>query len=177
MEIYLHNTLSGKKELFTPIKKGAVGMYQCGPTVYDTVHIGNLRTSVLYDIVRRMFEFNNYAVTQVMNITDVDDKTIRRSNEEGIALSALTRKYEKLFLEDIATLHTKSPHVLLRATESIPEIIALVETLLKKGFAYKTEDGIYFSIGKSKNYGMLARLSVESHTEERINNDEYDKEN
>ncbi|HEY4511668.1 MAG TPA: cysteine--tRNA ligase [Candidatus Paceibacterota bacterium] len=176
MNIYLHNTLTGKKELFTPIKKGAVGIYQCGPTVYDTVHIGNLRTSVLYDIVRRVFEFNDYTVTQVMNITDVDDKTIRRSSEENVALSILTQKYEKLFLDDVAVLHIKPPHILLRATEAIPEIIALIETLLKKGFAYKADDGIYFSIKKSKGYGVLARLSVESHTEERIHNDEYDKE-
>ena len=97
MDIYLHNTLTGKKEKFIPIVAGQVGIYSCGPTVYDYAHIGNFRTFIFGDILRRMFEYNGYAVNQVMNITDVDDKTIKRSQQEKAGLSDITRKYENLF--------------------------------------------------------------------------------
>src|SRR5579872_7177193 len=98
MEIKLHNTLSRTKEVFKPLMPGKVGIYNCGPTVYDVPHIGNYRTFVMYDLIRRLFEYNGYEVNQVMNITDVDDKTIRRSREEKVSLKELTQKYEKLFL-------------------------------------------------------------------------------
>src|SRR4051812_24833549 len=99
MDIYLQNTLTGNKDKFEPIKPGEVSMYNCGPTVYDYAHIGNFRTFIMGDILRRMFEYNGYKVNQVMNITDLDDKTIRRSQEEDRSLEDLTRKYEKLFFE------------------------------------------------------------------------------
>ncbi len=177
MDIKLHNTLSGKTEVFTPIKKGELSFYQCGPTVYDTAHIGNLRTYIFNDIVRRVFEYNSYHVTQVMNITDVDDKTIKRSQTEKESLENVTRKYEKLFLEDLAALNILIPTKIVRATEHVSEMIAMISTLLEKGVAYKAADGIYFSISKSAGYGALARLKLENKTEERIANDEYDKEN
>jgi cysteinyl-tRNA synthetase len=174
--IYLHNTLSGKKELFKPIKPGVVGMYHCGPTVYDAAHIGNFRTFVMSDILRRVFEYNDYAVTQVMNITDVDDKTIRRAREEKKSLTDLTRHYEKVFLDNLHSLNILTPTKLLRATENIDGMISLVQKLLEKDFAYKTDDGIYMSIEKVKGYGELARLDLATEKKSRIASDEYDKE-
>lgn len=173
----IHNTLSGKKEEFTPLVKGAVGIYNCGPTVYDTVHIGNLRTFTMADIVRRVFEYEGYHVTQVMNITDVDDKTIRKSREEKVPLEKITRKYEELFLSDIATLNLKTPHRLLRASEYVKEMIEMISNLLEKGIAYPTKDGVYFSIGMFKTYGNLAHIRLDAEVRERISNDEYEKEN
>jgi cysteinyl-tRNA synthetase len=181
MPIFLYNTLSGKKEEFKPLEKGKVGIYNCGPTVYDTVHIGNLRTNILYDIIRRVFEYNNYFVTQVMNITDVDDKTIRKSKEKNISLEELTRHYQTLFLSNIHSLNILTPHKLLSARDHVDHMIEMISILLEKDFAYQSKDGIYFSIGKSKNYGKLAKLKTEatdsSNLQERISNDEYEKEN
>lgn len=177
MVIRLHNTLSGQKEEFHPSVKGKVSIYNCGPTVYDTAHIGNLRTNVFYDLVRRIFEYNGYAVTQVMNITDIDDKTIKRSQEEKISLEKLTRNYEEKFLSDIKSLNILTPNHLLRASEHIKEMIEMTSFLLKKDLAYKTKDGIYFSIGLFKEYGKLAKIDLKGEVRERISNDEYEKEN
>lgn len=175
----IHNTLTGKLEEFIPLTKNHVGMYHCGPTVYDTAHIGNFRTFIMNDIVRRVFEYNNYHVMQVMNVTDIDDKTIRRSRDEHKSLQELTRYYENLFLKDIESVHILPPHKLLRATDHINEIIDMISLLLEKDIAYQSNDGIYFSIGKSKSYGSLAGISPESlfKSQDRITNDEYDKEN
>ena len=175
-DIFIHNTLSGKKELFKPLKKGFVGIYNCGPTVYDSAHIGNLRTFVMDDIVRRVFEYNDFKVTEVMNITDVDDKTLRRAKEEKKSLSDLTKHYEKIFLDDIHALNILTPHKLLRATENIDGMISLISKLLEKGFAYKANDGVYMSIEKVKGYGELAHLKLGAENKSRIANDEYDKE-
>ncbi len=175
--IYIHNTLSGTKEEFKPITKGAVSMYNCGPTVYNTVHIGNLRTFVMDDIIRRVFEYEGYAVTQVMNSTDVDDKTIRNSIAEKKTLLEFTRHYEALFLADIHTLNILTPHHFLRATEHIKEMIDMIIALLEKGIAYPTKDGIYFSIGMFPEYGKLAGIKLTDEVRERIANDEYEKEN
>ena len=150
MTLKITNTLSGKKEEFKPLKTGEVSMYHCGPTVYDSVHIGNLRSFIMNDTIRRGFEYLNYKVNQVMNITDVDDKTIKRSQDEKINLSEFTKKYEIIFLEDITALNILKPHQLLRATDHIQEMINIIDDLIKKDFAYKTEDGIYFKIEKSK---------------------------
>lgn len=177
MDIRLYNTLSRSVETFTPLIPGRVGMYHCGPTVYDTPHIGNYRTFVMNDIVRRTFEYNDYEVDQVMNITDVDDKTIRRSHEENVALETVTRKYEKLFLEEIGSLHILRPTHLLRATDNIAFMIKMISGLLERGMAYKAADGIYMSVAKVKDYGALADIRPESIGKERIANDEYDKEN
>ncbi len=177
MAIYLHNTLSGKKEEFKPLKKGAVGIYNCGPTVYDSAHIGNLRTMVMYDIVRRVFDYEGYLVTQVMNSTDVDDKTIKRSRDEKKTLEALTRHYETLFLADLHSLNILTPHRFLRATEHIKEMVEMIAILLEKGIAYPTRDGIYFSIGMFPEYGKIAHIKLDAEVRERIANDEYEKEN
>jgi cysteinyl-tRNA synthetase len=177
MEIKIHNTLSGKKEVFKPIKKGHLTMYHCGPTVYDTAHIGNFRTFISNDIIRRVFEYNEYKVDQVMNITDVDDKTINRSSAEKIPLSTLTKKYEEIFLQDIEKLNIKRPNKIPKATECIQDMIEMISNLLEKGIAYKTKDGVYFKINEFKNYGQLAHINPDRETKERIANDEYDKEN
>jgi len=177
MDIFLNNTLGGKKEKFVSLKEGVVSMYNCGPTVYDYCHIGNFRTFILGDIVRRVFEYNDYKVEQVMNITDVDDKTIKRSLKESISLETLTRKYEGLFFEDLKSLNILTPNKTPRATESIEDMISLISKMIENGTAYKSSDGIYFDIGKSKGYGILAHLNLENSPKERIANDEYDKEN
>ena len=177
MSIYIHNTLTGQKEIFKPIAENKVGIYNCGPTVYDTVHIGNLRTFVMDDIIRRVFEYNEYFVTQVMNITDVDDKTIKRSINEKTTLEKLTRHYENLFLSNIHSLNILTPHRILRASEHIKEMIEMISTLLEKDIAYITKDGVYFSIGLFKEYGKLAKIDLKGEVRERISNDEYEKEN
>jgi len=173
----LYNTLTRKKEAFKPIKNKEVGMYSCGPTVYDFAHIGNLRAYIFSDILRRYFEYLGLKVKNVMNLTDVDDKTIKRSREEGIKLKELTQKYEKAFLEDIRSLNIIKPNIMPRATEHIKEMVALIKGLLKKGYAYKTEDGIYFSIKKFRDYGKLARIDFSKLKQtERMKKDIYEKE-
>ena len=152
-------------------------MYQCGPTVYDTPHIGNYRTYVMDDLIRRVFEYNDFKVDQVMNITDVDDKTIRRSREENVELKELTMRYEKLFFDEVAQLNILLPQHILRATEYVPDMIALVSRLIDNGTAYKAADGVYVNIKKVKNYGALAKLDLNQTSHERISNDEYDKDN
>ncbi|MEK6825814.1 MAG: cysteine--tRNA ligase [Nanoarchaeota archaeon] len=174
-KIFLYNSLTRKKEEFKPIKKGKVGMYTCGPTVYGIAHIGNLRSMLLGDLLRRVLLNNNYSVTSVMNITDIDDKTIRGSQKEDISLREFTRKYEKLFLENLAALNISLPTQVIRAAESIEEMVALIRKLLEKGVAYKAGDGIYFSIEKFKNYGALVQLTKIKKTKARVRADEYDK--
>ena len=175
--IKLYNTLTRKKEEFKPIKEGQLLMYSCGPTVYNYAHIGNLRTYIFNDILKRVFLFNKYKVKQLMNMTDVDDKTIKGSKKEEVSLKELTRKYEKIFLEDLSSLNIIRPEIISRATEHILDMVKLVKTLLEKGYAYKADDGIYFSVSKFKNYGKLANIKNTEVGKSRIKNDEYDKEN
>ncbi len=177
MDIYLKNTLSGELEIFKPLKEGEVSIYNCGPTVYDFAHIGNFRTFILGDLLRRTFEYNDFKVLQVMNITDVDDKTIRRSLQEKISLAELTRKYEEIFFNDLEKLNILKPHKTPRATDNIEAMVKFIEKLLENGSAYKSSDGVYFDITKSNGYGKLANLNLENTAKERIANDEYDKEN
>lgn len=177
MPLKLYNTLTRKKEIFKPIKEDKVGIYGCGPTVYNYVHIGNHRTNLLNDFIRRSLKFLGYKVTFVMNTTDVDDKTIKGSKKEKSSLKDFTRRYEKIFLEDIQSLNIEKPDYMPRATENITEMIKLIKELLCKNYAYKTSDGIYFSVKKFKDYGKLAQLKNINAVKERISNDEYDKEN
>ena len=182
MALKLFNTLSHSIQEFAPLNPPKVGMYCCGPTVYDFAHIGNWRTFVFGDLVRRYLEFKGFAVTHVMNITDVEDKIIRRVRETKTSLREFTGKYEAAFFEDLKTLNCLSPHQTPRATEHIPEIIALIEKLLARGVAYKAADGsVYFSIEKYRgvgcNYGQLLKLNFdEMRAGERVASDEYDKE-
>lgn len=177
MSIHLYNTLTQTKEEFSPIKAGQVGIYSCGPTVYNTAHIGNFRTFVMSDILRRVFEYEGLKVTHVMNTTDVDDKTIQKSKEEGKSLTEVTRHYEAIFLQELHLLNVLTPHHFLRATEHIAEMIEMISTLLEKEIAYSTKDGVYFSIAKFPEYGKLARIKLDSEVRERISNDEYEKDN
>lgn len=177
MELKLYNTLTRNKEVFKPIKEGEAGMYSCGPTVYNYAHIGNLRTYIMNDILRRSLEFLGYNVTHVMNITDVDDKTIKNSIKENLSLKEFTEKYTKIFFDDFNLLNIKMPTNVLKATESIKEMVDMIKILLEKNYAYKTDDGIYFSISKFSDYGKLAQLEKIKDTKSRINTDEYDKNN
>ncbi|MFA6022838.1 MAG: cysteine--tRNA ligase [Candidatus Pacearchaeota archaeon] len=177
MALKVYNTLTRKKESFVPIKKNQVGMYSCGPTVYNYAHIGNLRTYVFNDILKRSLEFLGYKVVHVMNITDVDDKTIKGSLREKIPLKEFTGKYEKIFFEDLDSMNIIKPTHIIRATESINDMVKLIKELMKKGYAYKTDDGIYFSIDKFKGYGKLAQLEKRKDSKARIKSDEYEKEN
>jgi len=177
MDIKLYNTLSRQKETFKPLKEGAISMYNCGPTVYDTPHVGNYRTFVMNDLIRRVFEYNGYEVNQAMNITDVDDKTIRRSREEKISRAELAQKYEKLFLEGLEAMNILRPQHLVHATDHIPAMIDLISILINKEIAYIADDGVYVSIDRVKKYGELAHLDLSHASHERITNDEYDKEN
>ena len=173
----LYNTLTRKKEEFKPIKKGQVGMYTCGPTVYNYAHIGNLRNYVFNDILKRTILYGGFKIKQVMNMTDVDDKTIRGAKNEKVPLKELTKKYEKIFLNDLEELNILKPEVICRATEHIKEIVELIKILMKKKYAYKSDDGIYFSVSKFKNYKKLANLEKNKIKKSRIKNDEYDKKN
>ena len=176
----MFNTLTRKSEVFKPIKKGKVGMYSCGPTVYNFVHIGNLRAYIFADLLRRYLAFSGFEVEQVMNITDIDDKTIRDSQKKGQTLKEFTEFYTKEFIKDMEALNVEMPNVLPKATEHISEMVALVQKLLKNGSAYESGGSIYFDISKFKKYGELARLekrTLKKNASGRLNiSDEYEKE-
>ena len=182
MALKLFNTLSRSIQEFAPLAPPQTGMYCCGPTVYDFAHIGNWRTFVFGDLVRRTLEFKGYAVTHVMNITDVEDKIIKRVRETKSLLREFTGQYEAAFLEDLKTLNCLLPHHLPHATDHIADIIALIEKLIARGIAYKAADGsVYFSIEKYRgcgcNYGQLLKLNFdEMRAGERVKSDEYAKE-
>ncbi|MBO5725038.1 MAG: cysteine--tRNA ligase [Lentisphaeria bacterium] len=173
-----YNTLGRTLEEFTPIEKDSVRMYTCGPTVYNYAHIGNFRAYLFEDILRRTLEYSGYKVTQVMNLTDVDDKTIRDSKAAGLKLQDFTRKYKDAFFEDLKTLRIEPAAVYPEATTHIAEMQAMIQVLFEKGYAYKSEDGsVYFSIDKFKEYGQLARIDREQQRAGvRINSDEYEKD-
>lgn len=178
MPLRLFNTLSGKVEEFQPLAGKEVRMYACGPTVYDYGHIGNFRTFIAVDILRRFLLQSGYKVRHVMNITDVDDKIIRNSAQAGIPLKQFTAKYEKAFLEDTAALNIEQPK-LVRATEHIPEMAEFIAKLVDKGFAYRTEDGsYYFRIARFPEYGKLSKKDFEGMEDgARVDVDEYEKDN
>jgi cysteinyl-tRNA synthetase len=184
MALKLFNTLTRSVQEFAPLDPAGkrVGMYCCGPTVYDYAHIGNWRTFVFADLVRRTLEFSGYDVKHVMNITDVEDKIIKRVRETKTTLREFTGKFETAFLDDMKMLGCREPHVKPRATEHIAEIVALIEKLVARGVAYKAADGsVYFSIEKYRgcgcHYGQLLKLNLdELRTGERVASDEYDKE-
>jgi cysteinyl-tRNA synthetase len=184
MALKLFNTLSRSIQEFAPLDPAQkkVGMYCCGPTVYDFAHIGNWRTFVFADLVRRTLEFSGYDVQHVMNITDIEDKIIKRVREQKTTLREFTSQFETAFFDDLKALNCKEPHAKPRATEYIAEIIALIEKLIARGIAYKASDGsVYFSITKYQgcgcNYGQLLKLNFdEMRAGERISADEYEKE-
>lgn len=176
MKIY--NTLTRKKEIFKPLRQPEVKIYQCGPTVYNHAHIGNLKTSVVEDVIARTLKFLGYKVTTTMNITDIDDKTIRDSIIAWKTLSDFTQKYTKIFLEDLEKLSVELPENIKPISELIPEMVRMIQTMLNRGYAYLAEDGsVYYSIKKFKNYGKLANLDLSGMKESvRVDNDEYEKD-
>lgn len=178
--LHIYNTLSKQIEEFKPIKPGQVSMYSCGPTVYNLPHIGNYRAFLFNDILRRSLGFLGYKVNHVMNITDVDDKTIRDSQKEGKTLGEFTSFYTKEFNRELELLNILPATKQILATDHIQEMIGMIETLKEKGFAYTGEDGsTYFSISKFKDYGTLSGVDIEksNQTLSRIVSDEYEKDN
>ncbi len=180
-KIYLHNTLSREKEIFSPIHPDEVRMYTCGPTVYGYAHIGNYRAYIFADILKRVLLYNDFKVKQIMNLTDVDDKTIRESQKEKKSLKEFTEFYTKEFYKDIKSLNILNPTKFAKATDYIKEMVEIIEKLLKNKIAYKSSDeSIYFNIKKFKKYGELAHLKIENQKENasgRIKTDEYEKDN
>ncbi|HMO49735.1 MAG TPA: cysteine--tRNA ligase [Kiritimatiellia bacterium] len=173
-----YNTLTRNLDVFTPIDAGRVRMYTCGPTVYNYAHIGNLRCYTFEDLLRRTLKYFGYEVFHVMNLTDVDDKTIRSSREKGVPLRDYTRPFIDAFFEDLATLNIERAEHYPAATDHVPEMIALIETLIEKGYAYQSDDrSVYFSISKFPHYGCLCRLDLSGlRPGARVAQDEYEKE-
>ena len=184
MGLRLFNTLTRSTETFVPLDPAGkrVGMYCCGPTVYDFAHVGNWRTFVFGDLVRRYLQFAGYEPRHVMNITDVEDKIIRRVRETGTSLKEFTGRYTEAFIEDLSTLNCLPPHDLPKATDHIPAMIELIAKLVARGIAYKAPDGsVYFSIEKYQacgcTYGQLVKVNLEEmRPGERVSSDEYAKD-
>jgi cysteinyl-tRNA synthetase len=176
--IHFFNTLTRQKERFMPLEKGAVKMYTCGLTVYDFGHIGNFRAFIFEDLLRRWLEYREYKVTQVMNITDVDDRTIKASRKQGVKLEEITSKYIKAFFDDVEALNIEKAEHYPKATEHVPEMVELIKKLVDKHYAYRGEDGsLYYDISKFKDYGRLARIELgELKPGARVKVDEYGKE-
>jgi len=172
MNLFLYNSLTRQKQEFKPIKAGAVGLYTCGPTVYNYAHIGNLRTYIFEDILKRVLIYNDYAVKHVMNITDVghltgdrdmgEDKMEAGAAREGKSAWDIADFYTQAFIKDIKHLNILPPDIWVKATDTIPEQIALVETLEKRGYTYRTADGIYFDTSKFKDYTKLSHQDLEA---------------
>ena len=178
MALHLFNTLSGRIEEFAPSQDGVVRFYVCGPTVYDYGHIGNFRTFLATDILRRFLRQSGYKLNQVMNITDVDDRIIERSARQGCTVREYTEKYTNAFLEDAALLGIEPPEHLVRATDHIPEMAHFIHELEKKDIAYRTEEGsYYFRIARFPNYGKLSKKDFSGNRDgARVDSDRFDKE-
>ncbi len=179
MALELFNTLSAKVEEFHPLEDNLVRMYACGPTVYDYGHIGNFRTFVVVDTLRRFLKQSGYQLKHVMNITDVDDKIIRNAARDGVTVQEYTKKYRQAFLEDADSLNIQHPEMIVSATDHIQEMARFVAVLVEKGFAYRTDDGsYYFRIAKFPEYGKLSKRDFAGMTDgARVDVDEYDKDN
>ena len=175
----VHNSLTRRIEDLVPIADNEIRLYTCGPTVYNFAHIGNFRAYAFEDVLRRTILFNGMKIRQVMNLTDVDDKTIRGANAAGVPLQDYTKTYKDAFFADLKTLNIQPAEVYPAATDHIPEMIALVERLVEKGVAYKSDDGsVYFGVRKFPGYGKLAHIDFDNQrTGARCAADEYDKEN
>jgi cysteinyl-tRNA synthetase len=176
--IKFFNTLTRKKEVFKPLEDGKAKIYTCGPTVYDYAHIGNFRAFLFEDLLKRWLVYRGFKVTHIMNLTDIDDKTIRGSQKQQIPLRQFTDFYVKAFFEDIKALNIESADVYPRATDLIPEMAALIKSLMDKGYAYRGEDGsIYYAICKFPDYGKLSKIKIaELKAGARVSQDEYAKE-
>lgn len=181
MALELYNSLSHKKELFEPLGPNQVSLYTCGPTVYNYPHIGNYRAYVFVDTLKRYLKHQKYNVLHVMNITDVDDKIIRDSQIQGKTLPEFTEFYTEAFYKDIEMLNIMKADIYTKATDYIPQMVTMIETLIEKGYAYKADDNsVYFDIHKDKEYGKLSQINVselKNNADGRLIKDEYEKEN
>lgn len=157
----LYNTMSMQKEEFVPIEPGKVRMYACGPTVYNYIHVGNARPIIMFDVLRRYLEYRGYEVTFVQNFTDVDDKIIKRANEEGISSEEVAKKYIAEYFTDAHALGVREATVHPKATENIQQIIDLITTLIDKGYAYEVNGDVYYRTLKFKDYGKLSHQPIE----------------
>jgi cysteinyl-tRNA synthetase len=178
MPLRLYNTLTRQIEDFKPLEGNTVRMYACGPTVYDFAHIGNYRTFIFQDVLRRYLKYAGYELRHVVNLTDVDDNTIRNSQGAGMPLRAYTDKYIGAFLVDRQLLNLEEPEFLVRATDHIPEMVNLIQTLVDKAFAYPSEGSIYFKVAAFPPYGQLSHIDFSGvRAGARVDSDKYDKEN
>jgi cysteinyl-tRNA synthetase len=176
-EIRFHNTLGNKLEVFTPREDHFVSMYTCGPTVYDYAHIGNFRTFIFQDILRRFLKLRGYRLNHVMNLTDVDDRIIANAAAKGIGIREYTEKYAQAFFDDCKTLSIEAPEHWIRATDHIPEMVGLIERLQHKSFTYPSEGSIYYRIAKFPTYGKLSNIDIAGiQAGARVDNDRYEKE-
>jgi cysteinyl-tRNA synthetase len=175
--IRFHNTMSGQTEPFVPLVPGVVRTYTCGPTVYDFAHIGNFRTFVFQDVLRRYLKSKGYRVIQVMNLTDVDDRIIQKAAAAGVSIREYTDKYIQAFLDDRRALNLELPEHLARATEHIDEMVELIQKLTEKGFTYTSEGSTYYRIAKFPAYGKLSKIDVAGMQDgARVDNDRYEKD-
>ena len=176
-EIQLHNTLSGKTETFVPQKAGEVRMYSCGPTVYDYAHIGNFRTFIFQDLLRRFLKLRGFKMKHVMNLTDVDDRIIANAAAAGVSIRDYTQKFAQAFFDDCKALSVDAPEHWIRATDHIEDMVRLIERLQKKTFTYETEGSLYYRIAKFPEYGKLSKIDVTGiQAGARVDNDRYEKE-
>jgi cysteinyl-tRNA synthetase len=173
------NTLSGKIEEFRPLRAGEVRFYYCGPTVWDYGHIGNFRSAIAADILRRYLKFKGFKVTHVMNITDVEDRIIAKSQEAGLSIDDYTAKYIEALWEDFDALGCERPEIIPRATRHIPEMVELIEKLLETSHAYKSDGSVYYRIASFPEYGKLSKINFAGNiagASDRVDTDRYDKE-
>jgi cysteinyl-tRNA synthetase len=176
-DIRFHNTLSNRLEVLAPVHEGEVRIYTCGPTVYDFAHIGNFRTFVFQDILRRFLHSRGLRVLQVMNLTDVDDRIIQKAAEAGTTIREYTEKYIEAFLQDMSALSLQAPEEIVRATDHIEDMVDLIERLQKKGLTYPSEGSIYYRIAKFPGYGKLSKIDVGGmKAGARVDNDLYEKD-
>jgi cysteinyl-tRNA synthetase len=176
-EIKLHNTLTNQLEPLAPLHPGEVRIYTCGPTVYAYAHIGNFRTFVFQDVLRRFLRSQGLRLMHVMNVTDVDDRIIANAAGAGVTIREYTEKYIQAFLDDMAALNLEPPEILARATEHIEDMVALIERLQSKGFTYKSDGSIYYRIAKFPKYGKLSRIDMTGmQSGARVDVDRYEKD-
>ena len=161
MEIFINNTMTGQKEAFHPLREGSVGLYVCGPTVYDMSHIGHARVFVTFDVVARFLRSLGNDVTYVRNFTDIDDKIIRRANEQGVPSSEISEKFIAEFQKDMASLGVRPADVEPKVTQHIPEIIALIEKIIANGHAYESGGDVYFAVRSFNGYGKLSKRDLD----------------
>ncbi len=177
MSLRLFNTLTRQKEEFVPIEPGKVKMYSCGPTVYDFAHIGNFRAYVVADLVKRYLKYKGYEVKQVVNLTDVDDRTIKGSQEKQFPLNEYTKRYKEAYFQDVKSMNIEMADIYSEATAHIKEMVELVKKLIEKGHAYQLAGSIYYKISTFKDYGKLSKMKREDlKTGVRISKDTYEKE-